>query len=115
MSTMLPRSQKDSGYKIPPDYEGKMLEIGLIGPTHFFGAIAVLEHGHVNLSPNHLISCSVIDVLTLSRADVGKVSQTHPYLFKVTFSYPFFYLSRYLMKIEKLCLQMHGSRKQYGR
>jgi hypothetical protein len=53
--------------------EGKMVEIGLIGPTHFFGAIAVLEHGHINLSPSHLIACSVIDVLTLSRADVGKV------------------------------------------
>ena len=51
-----------------------MLEIGLIGPTHFFGAIAVLEHGHINLSLNHLISCSVVDVLTLSRADVGKVN-----------------------------------------
>ena len=53
--------------------EGKLLEIGLVGPTHFFGAVAVLEHGHINLAQYHLISCCVLDVLTLSRADVGKV------------------------------------------
>jgi hypothetical protein len=59
--------------RIPSEIEGKLLEIGLIGPTHFFGAVAVLEHGHVNLSNYHLISCCELDVLTLSRADVGKV------------------------------------------
>jgi hypothetical protein len=60
---------------IPPEIKGTSIEIGLKGPTHFFGAKLVLEHGHINLSPSHLISCSVINVLTLSRADLGKVYQ----------------------------------------
>ncbi len=69
------RAQKEFSQKIPSEMEGKLVEIGLIGPTHFFGAIAILEHGHINQSPIHLIACSVIEVLTLSRADVGKVTK----------------------------------------
>lgn len=53
---------------------GKMFECGLLGPTQFFGAVSVLELGKMNLMPAYLVSCRIMDVYTLSRLDVGKVS-----------------------------------------
>jgi CRP-like cAMP-binding protein len=54
--------------------EGRMFECGLLGPTQFFGAISVLELGKMNSMPAYLVSCRTMDVYTLSRLDVGKVS-----------------------------------------
>jgi len=74
MTSMTPRKEASNKGGKPSILDQQFVEVGLLGPTQFFGAVSVLELGKSNIMQAHLVSCRIMDVYTLSRLDIGKVS-----------------------------------------